>query len=58
MTALAAATGVTFYKINRTAGYLFIPYVAWLTFATFFSNGIYELNKNDAIPHPIDDKKG
>lgn len=54
MTALAAATGVLFYKINKTSGYLIIPYVAWLTFASFLSNAIYELNKHN--PDAVVDK--
>lgn len=34
-----------FKKINKTAGYLFIPYLAWVSFATLLNASIWWLNK-------------
>ena len=34
----------SFYKINKTAAYLNIPYLIWLTFATYLNFGIWLLN--------------
>ena len=33
-----------FYDINRTATYLFIPYIVWITFAAYLNFGSYLLN--------------
>lgn len=33
-----------FYKIDKMAGLLFIPYILWVTFATFLTYSIYTLN--------------
>lgn len=33
-----------FYKIDRTAAYLLIPYVVWVSFATFLTFTIWILN--------------
>ena len=33
-----------FYKINKTAGKLLIPYLIWVTFAGYLNFGIYLLN--------------
>lgn len=52
LTATAAATGISFFNIDKTAGYLFIPYVAWLTFATYLNYSIYRMN-----PKAIEEKK-
>ena len=38
------AVTVSFYPINKTAGYLFIPYLAWVSFATVLTGTIYLLN--------------
>jgi len=35
---------VRFYKINKTAGLLQIPYLAWCIFALYLNIGIYILN--------------
>ncbi len=37
-------TASVFYKVDRTAGLLFIPYVAWVSFATVLTYTIYKLN--------------
>ena len=36
---------IKFYKINKIAGYLLIPYIAWLVFATYLNYTVYVLNK-------------
>ena len=36
---------VKFYKIDKMAAYLNIPYVLWILFAGFLNLGIYILNK-------------
>lgn len=33
-----------FYKIDKTAGLLFIPYALWVSFATLLTYSIYSLN--------------
>lgn len=38
------AVTISFYRINKTAGYLFIFYLAWVTFATALNAAIYLLN--------------
>ena len=40
-----AINGIMFYKINRTAGLLFIPYFLWVSFATFLTYNIFILNQ-------------
>ena len=34
-----------FFAINRVAGYMNIPYLIWLTFATYLNIGIWWLNR-------------
>ncbi len=34
-----------FYRINKCAAYLLLPYLAWILFATYLNIGIYYLNK-------------
>jgi benzodiazapine receptor len=36
---------VVFYKIDKTAGLLFIPYFLWVSFATFLTYNIFILNQ-------------
>jgi tryptophan-rich sensory protein len=36
---------IEFYKKNKTAGLLQIPYLIWVAFATYLNLGIYLLNK-------------
>ena len=36
---------MSFFKINKTAAYLQIPYLLWVTFAGYLNLGIYLLNK-------------
>ncbi|KAJ6637657.1 Translocator protein [Pseudolycoriella hygida] len=44
LTGTAAACGYSFYQINPIAGQLFIPYLAWLSFASFLNYTYYKLN--------------
>lgn len=37
-------TTYKFYKINRTAGYLMIPYILWVAFASILNFSIWQLN--------------
>lgn len=37
-------TTVYFYRINKVAGYLFIPYIFWVSFATVLNFSIWFLN--------------
>jgi tryptophan-rich sensory protein len=38
-------TYLQFSKINKIAGYLFIPYLAWVSFAMVLNASIWWLNK-------------
>jgi tryptophan-rich sensory protein len=38
------ATIFRFYKISKTAAYLLVPYLLWVTFATYLNAGIFYLN--------------
>ncbi len=42
--ALIVLTFVYFYKQNKTAGILLIPYILWVTFASYLNLAIYLLN--------------
>lgn len=42
--ALVFLTAGWFYKINKAAGYLMIPYLLWLLFATYLNIGVAVLN--------------
>ncbi|XP_023170324.1 translocator protein isoform X1 [Drosophila hydei] len=44
LTATAGACGVLFYRVNQTAGLLFLPYMAWLGFATALNYAMWKLN--------------
>jgi benzodiazapine receptor len=35
---------MVFYRIDKTAGLLFIPYILWVGFATFLTYSIFRLN--------------
>jgi len=36
---------VSFHKVNKTAAYLMIPYLLWVTFAGYLNLSIYLLNR-------------
>jgi benzodiazapine receptor len=44
MWAFIAATTVAFWRIDRPAGLLFVPYLAWVSFATVLNGMIVALN--------------
>lgn len=39
-----AATMVRFFRIDRLAGWLFVPYLCWVSFATVLNGAIFWLN--------------
>lgn len=39
-----AATVIAFWRINATSGWLFVPYIFWVTFATALNFAIWRLN--------------
>ena len=41
---LVIVTAVMFYDINRAAGWLLLPYIAWLSFAAYLNYMIWMLN--------------
>lgn len=41
---LIVLTTVYFFKANKTAGWLMIPYIAWVSFATALNLSLYVLN--------------
>lgn len=51
-----AALGIVFYNINRTAGLLIIPYIAWNTLATALNYVVYRDNKSIPAVEPKKDK--
>ena len=44
MVALAAGAAGQFFRLRAAAGYLMIPYLAWLVFATMLNTAILNLN--------------
>ncbi|QNN40440.1 TspO/MBR family protein [Pedobacter roseus] len=42
--AIIIINALTFYKINKWAGLIFIPYIIWVSFATFLTYNIFILN--------------
>ncbi|MEK6858501.1 MAG: TspO/MBR family protein [Nanoarchaeota archaeon] len=42
---LIILTIATFYKVNKSAGYLLIPYALWVVFASFLNYSIWMLNR-------------
>ncbi len=42
--ALIILTTLLFYRIEKKAGYLMIPYIVWVTFAGYLNFAIYLLN--------------
>lgn len=42
---LLIATTVSFLRVRTLAGALFLPYVAWVGFATYLNGGLWYLNR-------------
>ena len=38
------ATAIIFYRVNKAAGLLFIPYILWVSFASYLTYSIFILN--------------
>ncbi|XP_055845817.1 translocator protein [Episyrphus balteatus] len=61
LTATSSVCGLLFYKTNKVAGLIFIPYVAWLSFASLLNYDVYKLNRGDkdkkAIEAPTSKKE-
>lgn len=57
LTTAVAATGFAFFNVNKLAGLLFIPYLAWCSFATLLNYKIYELNPSDKPTATIEEVK-
>ncbi|KAL3269509.1 hypothetical protein HHI36_008575 [Cryptolaemus montrouzieri] len=55
ITATAIGTGYMFFKIKPLAGYIFIPYIAWLGLATWLNYSIARDNPSPRIVE-IEDK--
>jgi len=45
-----AACGVSFYNINKTAGYLFLPYLSWVSLATALNYSVWKMNGDRPEP--------
>jgi|TARA_B110000093_G_C12913657_1_gene385955 benzodiazapine receptor len=43
----AIITFIQFYYFNKMSSYLLIPYILWLTFASYLSYDIYTINKKN-----------
>jgi benzodiazapine receptor len=39
-------TMIAFWRVSATAGMLFLPYLAWVSFAAFLNYSIWQLNKS------------
>lgn len=55
--AAALGTAVAFYKIDKNAGYLFIPYIAWLGLATALNYVVYRDNQQLEESNPQEKPK-
>jgi tryptophan-rich sensory protein len=40
-------TMIAFLRVSTTAGMLLLPYLAWVSFATFLNYSIWQLNRNN-----------
>lgn len=41
---MIAATIAAFYRVKKTAAYLLVPYIAWVTLATALNGAVYLMN--------------
>ena len=39
------ATAILFYRVDKIAGFIIIPYITWVTFATVLNYTLWDLNK-------------
>lgn len=44
---------VSFAKISKTAAWLLLPYILWVTFAGFLNYSLWQLNKNVTQDHAV-----
>lgn len=44
--AALGATTAAFFPVRPLAGWLLVPYVAWVAFATYLNAGIWQLNRS------------
>jgi tryptophan-rich sensory protein len=40
-----AIAGLKFWQLDKTAGLLFVPYLTWVSFATYLNAGLWWLNR-------------
>ncbi|WP_414045314.1 TspO/MBR family protein [Macrococcus equi] len=45
--AAAIITAQKFYRVNKVSGFMLIPYVCWLSYASYLNGGSWILNKED-----------
>lgn len=57
ITAAATTTAVSFYGLNKQAGLLLIPYLAWLVLATSLTYCLYRDNPQVRSKEPTEPKK-
>lgn len=57
LTAAAGFVAYRFYLLDKMAGYLMIPYVLWLTFATKLGYDFYVVNKPRKMPEMLKKNK-
>jgi len=46
-------TMIVFAKISKPAMYLLLPYILWVSFASFLNFTLWQLNKNQIVPNLI-----
>ncbi|KAK9761948.1 hypothetical protein K7432_012758 [Basidiobolus ranarum] len=51
---LILATMITFWKVDTIAGVIFLPYLAWVSFASLLNWSIWKLNSADSQYQPLD----
>lgn len=49
MTALIVLAAIDFFRINRLAGLMMVPYILWCCFAGYLNMGIYILSRTPSI---------
>lgn len=46
------ATMVAFWRIDAVAGWLFLPYLLWVTFASTLNGAVWRLNRDNSALKP------